>query len=93
MKAFLCDKVNMKFLTNPGDKETVYPLNCHFFLAETEAYLHLYFDNDLVPEGDSESLLINRTDTSYQNFKISFSTDLEFMDILLSKMYFRHQNA
>ena len=76
----------MKFLSNPGDKETIYDLKCTSFEADSLAYLHLHFNSETSSE---DTLLFNRTDNSYQYFDVSFGSNLEFMKILTSKMYFR----
>ena len=86
IKDFMCSNIQMKFLSNPGDKEKVYDLECTSFEADSLAYLHLHFDSGTISD---DTLSINRTDNSYQYFDVSFSSNLEFMKILTSKMYFR----
>ena len=90
IKDFMCNNTEMKFLSNPGDKETGYNLDCTLFEADNLAYLHLHFDSGTISE---ETLSINRTDNSYQYFDVEFGSNLEFMEILISKMYFREQSS
>ena len=82
----MCNNTQMKFLSNPGEKETVYDLKCTSFEADSLTYLHLHFNNWTISE---DTLLFNRTDNSYQFFDVSFESNLEFMEIIASKMYFR----
>ena len=90
IKDFMCNNTEMKFLSNPGDKETGYNLDCTLFEADSLAYLHLHFDSETTSEG---ILSIKRTDKSYHYFDVSFASNLEFMEILISKMYFREQSS
>ena len=62
IKDFMCDNIQMKFLLNPGDKETVYDLECTSFEADSLVYFHLHFDSGTISD---DTLSINRTDSSY----------------------------
>ena len=41
---------------------------------------------------EAENFVTKRTDDDYQIFRVSFSKDLEFIDVFKQEMFFREQN-
>ena len=77
---FLCGKTSMKFYSNPYDKEFVLDLSCELFDVDDRVGIHFFIGDEIEIEEDAE-LVINRTDLSYQTFKIDYDKDLEFLEI------------
>ena len=50
--------------------------------------IHFSISDDIEADDESE-FVINRTDSSYQTFKLSYHRDLEFLEISQSEMFFR----
>ena len=70
----------MKFFTNPFDEELVLDLQCEIFDFNEKVGIHFSMSDDFVADDEAE-FVINRTDSSYQTFKLSYHDELEFLEI------------
>ena len=81
------------FYSNPFDNLSVINSECESFFFDSKAYLHFYLDEKLNFIGkEVEHYVVNKTDLNQQYFNLTFSTDLEFLDLFENSMFFREQN-
>ena len=90
---YLCEKVQMDFLSNPSSEEVVYQTECNANLIEDKFQMHFNLGKELKFKGtETDTFTTKRTDDNYQIFRISFDKDLEFLDVFKQEMFFREQN-
>lgn len=94
MIEYLCDKVEMNLFSNPLNQETIYETYCNVHYARGRYCIQFNFGQDVKFRSSvSDIYEANRTDNDYQSFRVSFSKDLEFLDVFDQKMYFREQQV
>ena len=82
----------MSFHSNPFDEETVYSMSCEAISSLDETYVHIFFEEFPVFDGQSsETLTINRTEQNMLYFSLDFGQELEFIPISDNVMYYREQ--
>ena len=86
--SYLCDNSNFTFYSNPWSQLLTVPLSCRSFISLEHTFTHFYLDT--VPDTES-SFLINRTESNYQYFSLTFDESLMHLSSN-SSMYFRDQD-
>ena len=93
IEKFLCQNTKMSFHSNPFDQETVYSMSCEAIPNFDETYVHIFFEEFPVFDGQpSDTLTINRTDQNMLYFSLDFKEELEFIPIIDNVMYYREQD-
>ena len=62
---------------------------CEAFEVDEKTFLHFYLGEEPI---EIEEFVVNKTDLNKQYFNLTFSEDLEFLNVLDNFMFFREQN-
>ena len=77
----------MEFHSNPFENLQVIQTICESFRYDDKMFLHFYFEED--SKSLATEFVVNKTDVNKQFFKLTFSKDMEFLDVSENFMIFR----